>query len=223
MSLPGAVYIGEGDEKRKLYRAGDKLHPHDVDELLHSGVSEITLINFRAEGSLDSPIILNCFEREEVKFTRADADVDEPTKEDALIAVYSVIMPGEPITLESAEKDLNSMFFSSRRYDLGKVGRYKLNKKFDYDPPVEEFTLTREDVVNTMLFLIKVYIGDSYVDDIDHLGNRRIRSVGELMANQLKTAFSRMERIAKERMSLKETDTVKPPGSDFHQADCGCH
>jgi DNA-directed RNA polymerase subunit beta len=208
--LARAVYIGEGDEQRKLYRAGDKLHPHDVDELLHSGVNELTLIDFRAEGSLDSPIILNCFEREEVKFTRDDADVDEPTKEDALIAVYSVIMPGEPITLESAEKDLNSMFFSSRRYDLGKVGRYKLNKKFDYGPPVEEFTLTRDDVVNTMLFLIKVYIGDSYVDDIDHLGNRRIRSVGELMANQLKTAFSRMERIAKERMSLKETDTVKP-------------
>ncbi len=208
--LARAVFIGEGDDQRKLYKAGDKLHPHDADELVHSGVTQVTVIDFGAEGSLDSAIILNCFEREEVKFTRDDADVDEPTKEDALIAVYSVIMPGEPITLESAEKDLNSMFFSTRRYDLGKVGRYKLNKKFDYEPPVEEFTLTREDVVNTMLFLIKVYIGDSYVDDIDHLGNRRIRSVGELMANQLKTAFSRMERIAKERMSLKETDTVKP-------------
>ena len=208
--LSRAVYVGEGDDRRKLYKAGDKLHPHDVDELIHSSVNEVEVIDFKAEGSLDSPIILNCFEREEVKFTRDDADVDEPTKEDALIAVYSVIMPGEPITLESAEKDLNSMFFSSRRYDLGKVGRYKLNKKFDYEPPVEEFTLNKDDVVNTMLFLIKVYIGDSYVDDIDHLGNRRIRSVGELMANQLKTAFSRMERIAKERMSLKETDTVKP-------------
>ncbi len=208
--LSKAVFIGEGEERRKLYRAGDKLHPHDVDELIHSGVTEVEVIDFKDENSLNSPILLNCFEREEVKFTRDDADVDEPTKEDALIAVYSVIMPGEPITLESAEKDLNSMFFSSRRYDLGKVGRYKLNKKFDYEPPVEEFTLTREDVVNTMLHLIKVYIGASYVDDIDHLGNRRIRSVGELMANQLKTAFSRMERIAKERMSLKETDTVKP-------------
>ena len=208
--LARAVYLGEGGDRRKLYKAGDKLHPHDADELVHSGITEVTVIDFTVEGSLDSAIILNCFEREEVKFTRDSADVDEPTKEDALIAVYSVIMPGEPITLESAEKDLTSMFFSSRRYDLGKVGRYKLNKKFDYEPPVEEFTLTRDDVVNTMLFLIKVYIGDSYVDDIDHLGNRRIRSVGELMANQLKTAFSRMERIAKERMSLKETDTVKP-------------
>jgi DNA-directed RNA polymerase subunit beta len=136
--------------------------------------------------------------------------VDEPGKEDALVAVYSVLMPGEPITLESAEKDLQSMFFSTRRYDLGRVGRYKLNKKFDYDLENKSQVLSREDIYNTMNYLIKVYIGEANVDDIDHLGNRRIRSVGELLANSLKTAFSRMERIAKERMSLKETDTVKP-------------
>ena len=102
------------------------------------------------------------------------------------------------------------MFFSSRRYDLGRVGRYKLNKKFDYSEPSDEYILMQEDIVNTMRFLIKVYIGEENVDDIDHLGNRRIRSVGELLANSLKTAFSRMERIAKDRMSLKETDTIKP-------------
>jgi DNA-directed RNA polymerase subunit beta len=96
------------------------------------------------------------------------------------------------------------------RYDLGKVGRYKLNKKFNFQPPLEDFTLTKQDVIETMKFLIKVYIGDRNIDDIDHLGNRRVRSVGELMANTMKTAFTRMERIAKERMSLKETDTIKP-------------
>jgi DNA-directed RNA polymerase subunit beta len=90
------------------------------------------------------------------------------------------------------------------------VGRYKLNKKFDYDLENKSQVLSREDIYNTMNYLIKVYIGEANVDDIDHLGNRRIRSVGELLANSLKTAFSRMERIAKERMSLKETDTVKP-------------
>ncbi|MCG8480286.1 MAG: DNA-directed RNA polymerase subunit beta, partial [Spirochaetales bacterium] len=99
---------------------------------------------------------------------------------------------------------------SSRRYDLGRVGRYKLNKKFDYEEPTADFILTQDDIVNTMRFLIKVYIGEENVDDIDHLGNRRVRSVGELLANTLKTAFSRMERIAKDRMSLKETDTIKP-------------
>ncbi|MBN2509801.1 MAG: DNA-directed RNA polymerase subunit beta [Spirochaetales bacterium] len=205
-----AVYSGKDNERRKLYKAGDKIHAHDVDEMLHSGIKEVEVIDFTAEGSLNSNVVLNCFEREDVKFTRDEVDVDEPSKEDALIAVYSVLMPGEPITLESAEKDLNSMFFSTRRYDLGKVGRYKLNKKYDYDPPVEDYTLTKADIYNTMSFLIKVFAGDANVDDIDHLGNRRVRSVGELLANQLKTAFTRMERIAKERMSLKETDTVKP-------------
>ncbi|MDZ7792555.1 MAG: DNA-directed RNA polymerase subunit beta [Spirochaetia bacterium] len=208
--LSKSVWIEREGEQKKLYRAGEKLHPHDVDELLHSGVTDVSLIDYENPESLHSPIILNCFDREEVKFTRDDVNADEPTKEDALIAVYSVLMPGEPITLESAERDLQSMFFSTRRYDLGRVGRYKLNKKFDYDLENKSQVLSREDIYNTMKFLIKVYIGEDNVDDIDHLGNRRVRSVGELMANQLKTAFSRMERIAKERMSLKETDTVKP-------------
>ncbi|RKX80098.1 MAG: DNA-directed RNA polymerase subunit beta [Spirochaetes bacterium] len=204
------VYVeGEGGGK-KLYNAGDKIHLHDVDELLHLNIHSVKVIDFEHPDSLHSDIILNCFEREEVKFTKDEVGVDEPTKEDALTTIYSVLMPGEPITLETAEKDLNSMFFSPRRYDMGKVGRYKLNKKFDYNPPLETRTLTSDDIINTMLYLIKVYIGEANVDDIDHLGNRRVRSVGELLANQLKTAFARMERIAKERMSLKETDTIKP-------------
>ncbi|MCL2243430.1 MAG: DNA-directed RNA polymerase subunit beta [Treponema sp.] len=197
------------DDARVLYKAGEKLHPHDVDKLLANNVKEINFINFEAEGSLNSPMLLNCFEREEIKFVK-DGSGSEPAKDEALMAVYSVLMPGESITVEQAEKDLLGMFFSSRRYDLGKVGRYKLNKKFDIKPPLEEFTLTKTDVIATMKYLIKVYVGDEAFDDIDHLGNRRVRSVGELMTNQMKTAFSRMERIAKERMSLKETDTIKP-------------
>jgi DNA-directed RNA polymerase subunit beta len=209
--LAKAIYTtDEAGAERKLYRAGEKIHPHDVDELLHSGVDTIEVIDIEDEDSLHSEILLNCFEREEAKHTRDDAEYDEPTKEDSLTAVYAVIMPGEPITMENAEKDFNSMFFTERRYDLGRVGRYKLNKKFDYDNPTEDHVLSREDIVNTMRYLIKVFIGEANVDDIDHLGNRRIRSVGELLANQLKTAFARMERIAKERMSLKETDTIKP-------------
>lgn len=209
--LAKAVFgTSESGEEKKLYKAGEKILLHDIDELLHSGISEIEIIDFENEESLHSNIILNCFEMEEIKYVRDDSESDEPTKEDALAAVYSVLLPGEPITVESAEKDLKTMFFSARRYDLGKVGRYKLNKKYDYSPPLDDQILTREDVVNTMLYLIKVYIGEENVDDIDHLGNRRIRSVGELLANHLKTAFVRMERIAKERMSLKETDTIKP-------------
>jgi DNA-directed RNA polymerase subunit beta len=203
---------GEADPEaqKKLYRAGEKLHPHNVDELLANGIASVEVIDFEAPDSLNSPMLLNCFEREEIKFVKEDPNRDEPSKEDALSAVYSVLMPGESITVEAAEKDLLGMFFTARRYDLGKVGRYKLNKKFDFKPPLEDFTLTRQDIIATMKFLIKVYVGDENIDDIDHLGNRRVRSVGELMANAMKTAFSRMERIAKERMSLKETDTIKP-------------
>ncbi len=209
--LASAVYITTEDgEQKKLYRAGEKIHPHNIDELVMNKVSELTLITFDSERSLDSSMIINCFEREEIRYSGKDPDQDEPSKEDALSAVYSVLMPGEPITVEAAEKDLVSMFFSTRRYDLGRVGRYKLNKKFDYAEPLSEYTLDKQDIIATMKFLIKVYVGDESIDDIDHLGNRRVRSVGELMTNTLKTAFSRMERIAKERMSLKETETIKP-------------
>jgi DNA-directed RNA polymerase subunit beta len=208
--LAQPVLINEENSKeaRTLYRAGEKLHPHNVDDLLKNGIKTICYIDFEAEGSLNSPMLLNCFEREDIKFVKETGS--EPSKEDALMNVYSVLMPGESITVDQAEKDLLGMFFSDRRYDLGKVGRYKLNKKFALDLPVNKFTLANDDIIATMKHLIKVYVGDEYIDDIDHLGNRRIRSVGELMANQMKTAFSRMERIAKERMSLKETDTIKP-------------
>ena len=207
--LAQAIRINDesSENTRVLFRAGEKLHPHNVDELIAHNVSSVVYIDFEAEGSLNSTMLLNCFEREDIKFGKEGA---EPTKDEALMNVYSILMPGESITVEQAEKDLLGMFFTSRRYDLGTVGRYKLNKKFDLRPPLESHTLTKYDIIATMKYLIKVYVGDEYIDDIDHLGNRRIRSVGELMSNQMKTAFSRMERVAKERMSLKETDTIKP-------------
>ena len=219
--LASAVFIkDENGEEKRLFNAGTRLKAHDVDDLVANNIDKITVIRFdtranplnkeEKNNSLDSQMIINCFDREEAKFVKEGSIDNEPTKEDCLAAVYAVLQPGEPMTVESAEKDLTSMFFSERRYDLGRVGRYKLNKKFDYSDDVKDFTLIKDDIINTMKTLIKVYIGDEQIDDIDHLGNRRIRSVGELMTNQLKSAFARMERIAKERMSLKETDTMKP-------------
>jgi len=215
LASPVFVTDSETGENKKLFRAGYKLHLHDIDELSLHNVTELCKIKFAKVGdteskSLSSQMIINCFEREEIRFTKEGSGSDEPTKEDALAAVFAVLQPGEPITVEAAEKDLTSMFFSLRRYDLGRVGRYKLNKRFNYEDPIEEHTLDRRDIISTMKFLIKISVGDEILDDIDHLGNRRVRSVGELMTNQLKTAFSRMERIAKERMSSKETDTLKP-------------
>ena len=194
----------------RLYRAGDKLLAHDVEELVTLQVAEVEVIDLDHPDSLHSTIVVNCFEREDTRPAGADDQDDELTREDAVLRVHQAIKPGEPITIDSAERDLHSMFFSSRRYDLGRVGRYKLNKKFDYAEPQETHTLVQDDIVNTMIMLTKVYIGEGNVDDIDHLGNRRIRSVGELLTNHLKIAFSRMERIAKERMSLKEADTIRP-------------
>ncbi|HSV56494.1 MAG TPA: DNA-directed RNA polymerase subunit beta, partial [Magnetospirillaceae bacterium] len=201
---------GQDGDRQKLYRAGDKLHLHEVDELVSRGILEVEVIDFKNEGSLHFDMILNCLEREDIKLVKEDPSQDEPAKADALAAVYATLLPGEPITVENAERDLHSMFFTARRYDLGKVGRYKLNKKFDHPTPIAEFTLAKADIIATMKYLMGVYYGESNIDDIDHLGNRRIRSVGELLANVMKSAFSRMERIAKERMSLKETDTIRP-------------
>ena len=220
--LARAVKIkNEDGEEKVLLRAGSTLHMHEVDDLISQDVKEITIILFDARKkkgnkdehnpSLDSRMIINCFEREDMKYTKEGASDEEPTLEDALTAVFSILNPGEPMAAEAAKNELEGMFFNIRHYDLGRVGRYKLNKKFDiYSEPVETHTLVKSDIINTMKHLVKVYIGNEVLDDIDHLGNRRIRSVGELMTNSLKTAFARMERIAKERMSLKETETMKP-------------
>ncbi|MDR0909518.1 MAG: DNA-directed RNA polymerase subunit beta [Spirochaetaceae bacterium] len=199
---------GEHAGERLYLQAGEKLHPHNIEELVQFKIKTVSIINFTDASSMNSEMLINCFEREAAKFTPEGQN--EPNKADALSAVYSVLLPGESITVENAEKDLHSMFFTSRRYDLGQVGRYKLNKKFNFQPPIEDLTLSNPDIIETMKFLIKVYVGDENYDDIDHLGNRRVRAVGELMANQMKGAFSRMERIAKERMSIKETETIKP-------------
>lgn len=218
--LARPVIIQSEEGEKRLFNAGQRLHPHDIDELFTNDVKKITLVvcntkenpnnNEEENKSLDSDIIINCFELEEMRYLNEESVNNEPTKEMALTTVYSILMPGEPITYEAAEKDLQSMFFSDKRYDLGDVGRYKLNKKFLHTDNYKDCVLLKEDILATMKYLIKVYIGDEQIDDIDHLGNRRVRCVGELLTNQVRTAFSRMERIAKERMSLKENDTLKP-------------
>ncbi|PIE97839.1 MAG: DNA-directed RNA polymerase subunit beta [Treponema sp.] len=200
----------ENGEAKKLYQAGTKIHPHNIDDLIQNNISKISIIDFDHEESLHSQMIINCFEREEMKHTPDPMVNDEPTFEDAISIVYNALQPGDPITIETAKEDLISMFFSNRRYDLGRVGRYKINKKFDYKKPVKTCTLVMDDITSTVMNLIQVYIGEKNIDDIDHLGNRRIRSVGEFMTSTLKTAFSRMARIASDRMSQKEIETLKP-------------
>ena len=134
------------------------------------------------------------------------------TKEESLIELYKRFRPGEPPTIDSARTLLEGLFFNPQRYDLAKVGRYKINKKLGFDPDYEASTLTDEDIVRTMQYIVALHEGDEGVqtDDIDHFGNRRIRTVGELIQNQFRIGLSRMERVVRERMSMQEPDEITP-------------
>jgi DNA-directed RNA polymerase subunit beta len=130
--------------------------------------------------------------------------------EDALVKIFERLRPGEPPTVEASQKLFDSLFFDPARYDLSKVGRMKINYKFGLNIPVENTTLTKEDIVRTAKYLVDLNNGKGRVDDIDHLGNRRVRAVGELLENQFRVGLVRMERAIKERMIAIELDTMMP-------------
>ncbi len=135
------------------------------------------------------------------------------TREESLIELYKRFRPGEPPTVDSARTLLDGLFFNPQRYDLAKVGRYKMDKKLGEDPEENaSSTLTKDDIVLTMRYIINLHDGvEGYAtDDIDHFGNRRIRTVGELIQNQFRIGISRMERVVRERMSMQDTDEVNP-------------
>ena len=132
------------------------------------------------------------------------------TKDDALIDIYRVMRPGEPTTPEAAEELFKSLFFTKERYDLSEVGRVKLNARLGLDIDIETGVLTKEDIIEVVRTLVNLKDGIGEIDDIDHLGNRRVRSVGELMENQFRIGLLRMERGIIERMSSVDIDTVMP-------------
>jgi len=132
------------------------------------------------------------------------------TEEEALIELYKKMRPGEHPTVEGARQLLESRFFNPKKYDLGLVGRYKVNKKLGPNAPDDLRVLTREDFVAAIDYLVKLNFDEAQVDDIDHLGNRRIRSVGELLQNQFRLGLSRIERIIRERMTLQEQEGLTP-------------
>ena len=135
---------------------------------------------------------------------------DIESHDQALIEIYKKIRPGEPPTLESARNLIDSLFFNSKRYDLGKVGRYKLNKKLILDTPEDQYTLDMRDIIEIINYLVGLHYGVGDTDDIDHFGNRRIRAVGELIQNQFRIGLSRMERVVRERMTTQDADTITP-------------
>ncbi len=160
----------------------------------------------------------------EYESIRATLEKDHTTgQDDALLDIYRKLRPGEPPTREAAQTLLDNLYFNAKRYDLAKVGRYKINKKLGVDLPLGSSVLTVDDIVETIRFIVKLHAGEMSltnpgskrtvrveVDDIDHFGNRRLRTVGELIQNQVRTGLSRMERVVRERMTTQDVEAITP-------------
>jgi DNA-directed RNA polymerase subunit beta len=142
-------------------------------------------------------------------------------QDDALLDIYRKLRPGEPPTRESAQALLDNLYFNPKRYDLAKVGRYKVNRKLGLEQPIRQGTLTEEDIVATIEYLVKLHAGEEEqvrgertivieTDDIDHFGNRRLRTVGELIQNQVRLGLARMERVVRERMTTQDVEAITP-------------
>jgi DNA-directed RNA polymerase subunit beta len=134
------------------------------------------------------------------------------TPDEALIDIYRKLRPGEPPTRDAAETLLNNLYFNEKRYDLAKVGRYKVNKKLELNVPKGTGVLTEEDIVAAIEYVVRLHHGDAgyETDDIDHFGNRRLRTVGELIQNQVRIGLSRMERVVRERMTTQDVEAITP-------------
>ena len=158
----------------------------------------------------------------EYESMRATLEKDHTTgQDDALLDIYRKLRPGEPPTRESAQALLENLYFNPKRYDLAKVGRYKINKKLGLSQPIRQGTLTEDDIVGTIEYLVRLHAGEDEMksgdvimpvetDDIDHFGNRRLRTVGELIQNQVRLGLARMERVVRERMTTQDVEAITP-------------
>lgn len=168
-----------------------------LDEIIKRGIRDFSILfidGLNVDGSLQETLVKD----------------DVATTDEALITIYKRIRPGDPPTLESAVSLFSKLFFDKDRYDLSEVGRLKLNHKLDLDVPIDQTTLTKDDILRTVRHLLDLKNNRGRIDDIDHLGNRRVRAVGELLENQYRIGLLRIERAIKERMSLQEVDTLLP-------------
>lgn len=176
----------------------EELDPDLYNRLQRAGVSTVKVFTSgQPVRGGESPLLKNTLRKDPTA-----------TEEEALKAIYSLLRPGDPPNLETARVALERIFFNPKRYDLGRVGRYKINQRLGLDLPLSHTVLTQEDFIAIIRYLIELHDGRGFVDDIDHLGNRRVRSVGELIANQFSVGLSRMARLVKERMSIT-TDVEK--------------
>ena len=174
-----------------------ELTPENIESLKEAGIQEVSIVD--ANKDFHSMLLLNTIEKDPTNNT-----------EEALGVVYQLIRSSEPPNLETAQKFIERIFFSPKKYDLGQVGRYRLNQQFNLNVPVEDTVLTMDDIIQVIHFLIDMRKGDRGIDDIDHLGNRRVKTIGEQLTNQFSVALSRMIRTIHERMNLRESESITP-------------
>ncbi|OUV05627.1 MAG: DNA-directed RNA polymerase subunit beta [bacterium TMED80] len=180
-----------------FYESGSELSANALENLKDNGVEEVNVIDGNKDFS--SMLILNTISKDPTRDT-----------ESALGVVYQLLRTSEPPNLETAQKFIERIFFSPKKYDLGQVGRYRLNQQFNLNVPVEDTVLTMDDIIQVLSVLIDMRKGDRGVDDIDHLGNRRVKTVGEQLTNQFSISLSRMIRTVHERMNLRESESITP-------------
>ena len=193
----GAIYVEAGDELTWETDKDGEVTGGSLKDLLDAGITDIPVLDI--DGVNVGPYIRNTM--------AIDKNMGRDT---ALMDIYRVMRPGEPPTVEAASNLFDTLFFDSERYDLSAVGRVKMNMRLDLDAEDTQRTLRSADIVACIKGLVELRDGKGDIDDIDHLGNRRVRSVGELMENQYRVGLLRMERAIKERMSSVEIDTVMP-------------
>ena len=194
------------------YLAEDLVNPKTGEIYAEAGeeITEKTLKTLNDAGYKELPL-LNIDHVNVGAYIRNTLTIDKNmTREDALFDIYRVMRPGEPPTIDTAQSMFNSLFFDPERYDLSAVGRVKMNMRLDLTAEDTMRTLRKEDILAVIRTLVDLRDGKGEIDDIDHLGNRRVRSVGELMENQYRIGLLRMERAIKERMSSVDIDTVMP-------------
>ena len=176
---------------------GSELTQEAIDELKEAKIKSVEVVNQKK--NFHSMMLHNSMIKDPSKNT-----------EEALSIVYQLLRSGEPPNLETAQKFIERIFFNPKKYDLGEVGRYRLNQQFGLDVSVEDTVLTMDDIIQVINFLIDMRKGERGSDDIDHLGNRRVKSVGEQLTNQFSVALSRMLRTIYERMNLREQESITP-------------